>query len=318
MRKEVGDPRPIRLSIVIISFNSRVETLDCLRSVFAHPPSVPFEVILLDNASADGSADSVAEQFPQVNLIRSDKNLGFAAGNNEAVRVAIGELILLLNPDTIVFAGSLTALLNFAASSPERRIWGGRTLFGDYSLNPSSCWNRITLWSLFCSATGLTFLFPKSGLFSPESMGGWLRDNVREVDIVTGCFLLIDHRLWQTLDGFDPKFFMYAEEADLCLRAKALGARPAVTPDAEIVHLGGVSETSAIEKVIKTVRGRVTLMRKHWSPTALFFGLMLYRFWALSRLAGSWIFEGPRDKKGQARQKWQAIWQRRKEWLSGY
>jgi N-acetylglucosaminyl-diphospho-decaprenol L-rhamnosyltransferase len=308
----------IDLSILIVSYNSRDITLDCLASVYAHPPAVRFEVILLDNASADGSAEAIAAAFPQVKLIAHPENTGFAMGNNIAALRARGRRILLLNPDTLVFQRSLSALWDFAERSPSRGIWGGRTLFADLRLNPSSCWAQMSLWSLFCSASGLTWLFPRSGLFNPEAFGDWPRDTEREVDMVTGCFLMIDRSLWEQLGGFDQSFFMYAEEADLCIRARAKGARPAVTPEAEIVHLGGASETSAIEKVIKTTRGRVTLMRKHWSRPALFAGLMLFRFWSFSRMVGAKIVAGPRDIPGQAAGKWLAVWQRRAEWLAGY
>jgi GT2 family glycosyltransferase len=308
----------IALSILIVSFNTRAITLDCLRSVAAHPPSVPYEIILLDNASSDSSAEAIAQEFPDIRLIASDSNAGFAQGNNIAAKQARGGRLLLLNPDTVVFAGSLDALWNFAERAPARRIWGGRTLFADRSLNPTSCWQRITLWSLFCSATGLGWLFPKSTLFNPEAMGGWQRDSERAVDIVTGCFLLIDHALWQTLDGFDRDFFMYAEEADLCLRAQRLGARPAMTPEAEIIHLGGASETSQVDKMVKLMRGRITLMRKHWRPPALALGLLLCRLWAWTRMIGAHVVTGPRDRPGESRAKWQAIWNRRGEWLAGY
>jgi N-acetylglucosaminyl-diphospho-decaprenol L-rhamnosyltransferase len=308
----------IDLSILIVSYNSRDITLDCLASVYAHPPEIPFELILLDNASSDGSAEAIASAYPQVTLIARSENTGFAMGNNIAALRARGRRILLLNPDTLVFSRSLNALWDFAERCPFRGIWGGRTLFGDLSLNPSSCWAQMSLWSLFCSASGLTWLFPRSGLFNPEAFGDWPRDTEREVDMVTGCFLMIDRSLWEQLGGFDQTFFMYAEEADLCIRARATGARPAVTPEAEIVHLGGASETSAIEKVIKTTRGRVTLMRKHWSRPALFAGLMLFRFWSFSRMIGAKIVSGPRDISGQASEKWLAVWQRRAEWLAGY
>lgn len=303
------------LSIIIVSYNTREVTLDCVRSVFAHPPAVPFEVILIDNASADGSAGAVAQQFPQVRLIESGGNLGFAGANNIAAGAAVGQRLLLLNPDTIVLPGSLTALWEFADRLADRGIWGGRTLFEDGSLNPTSCWARITPWSLFCSAVGLTWLFPRSALFNPESYGGWARDSEREVDIVTGCFLLIDRALWERLGGFDPLFFMYAEEADLCLRAARMGARPTVTPAAEIVHLGGRAETSHIDKTIKVARGRITLIRKHWPVGRRAFGVLLFRFWAFSRAAAARVAARPGS---EARDKWQAIWRRRGEWLGGY
>jgi N-acetylglucosaminyl-diphospho-decaprenol L-rhamnosyltransferase len=308
----------VDLSILIVSYNTREITLACLASVFAHPPTVSHEVIVLDNDSGDGSAEAIRDAFPQAKLIAHPQNCGFAEGNNIAAMQASGRRLLLLNPDTLVFENSLQALWDFAEASPARGIWGGRTLFGDMSLNPTSCWAQISLWSLFCSAVGLTMIFPRSSLFNPEAYGGWRRDGIREVDIVTGCFLQIDHVLWKQLGGFDETFFMYAEEADLCLRARALGARPAITAAAEIVHLGGASEKSAVEKVIKVHRGRVTLIRKHWPPLRVGIGLTFYRFWAWSRMLASHLVSGPRDGPGTAVSKWAAVWARRAEWLGGY
>lgn len=312
------DDGALALSILIINYNTRQTTLDCLTSLFAHPPSVDYEVILLDNASSDGSVEAIRTAWPQVRLIANPNNLGFARGNNVAAAEAGGQRLLLLNPDTLVFEGSLDALWRFAERTPERRIWGGRTLFGDHRLNPTSCWAEISLWSLFCSAIGLIWLFPGSRLFNPEAYGGWQRDSERAVDIVTGCFLMIDHSLWRQLDGFDPAFFMYGEEADLCMRARAVGASPAISPEAEIIHLGGASETSQTEKMIKIMRGRITLMRKHWGPVRLMLGLILCRIWALLRLIGSRFFSGPRDLPGGSVSKWRTIWRRRAEWLAGY
>lgn len=306
------------LSILIVNYNTRAVTLDCLASLFVHPPSVSYEVILLDNASSDGSAEAIRAAYPQVKLIAHGENTGFAQGNNIAATHATGRRLLLLNPDTLLFAGSLDGLWHFAERTPARRIWGGRTLFGDHRLNPTSCWAEISLWSLFCSAFGLIWLFPRSRLFNPEAYGGWPRDSERDVDIVTGCFLMIDHALWRQLGGFDPAFFMYGEEADLCIRARAAGARPGISPEAEIIHLGGASETSQTEKMIKIMRGRITLMRKHWSPAALAVGLFLCCIWALLRLIGSRFASGPRDAPGTSVEKWRTIWQRRTEWLAGY
>jgi GT2 family glycosyltransferase len=313
-----GTADGIALSILIVNYNTRETTLECLASLYAFPPSISFEVILLDNASIDGSVEGIRAAYPQVKLIASVENTGFARGNNIAAEQACGERLLLLNPDTLLFAGSLDALVAFAERTPARGIWGGRTLFGDHRLNPTSCWAEISVWSLFCSAFGLIWLFPRSSFFNPEAYGGWQRDSERDVDIVTGCFLMIDHKLWRRLNGFDPAFFMYAEEADLCIRARATGAKPGISPSAQIIHLGGASETSQTEKMIKIMRGRITLMRKHWHPVPLTVGLLLCRVWAFTRMIGSHFIAGPRDVPGKAAEKWRTIWRRRTEWLAGY
>jgi hypothetical protein len=312
------EDRRVELSVIVISYNTKALTLEALASLFRHPPPVDFEVIVLDNKSPDGSAQAIAEAFPQIELIAHPVNVGFAKGNNIAAENARGRRLLLLNPDTISLEHSHAGHWAFAEREPARGIWGGRTLFPDLTLNPTSCWRRMTLWSLFCSALGLTHMFPKSRLFSSESYGDWPRDRVADVDIVTGCFLMIDTALWRRLGGFDEAFFMYAEEADLCLRAKALGARPGISPEAEIVHMGGVSEATGVDKIVRTVRGRVTLMRKHWSPPAQALGGALLLLWSGLRLVGSNFVSGRRDEPGASGAKWREVWSRRGEWLAGY
>lgn len=312
------DTDRIELSIVIVSYNTRQITLECLESVFRYPPAVPFEVILLDNASHDESAEAIIDAFPQVRVIASPDNLGFAAGNNAAARHARGRRILLLNPDTVVFQDTFAGLWDFAEREPDRGIWGGRTYFADMSLNAASCWRDVSLWSLFCIMSGLTHAFNGNAVFDPESYGAWRRDSERDVDIVVGCFLLIDAELWARLKGFDPHFFMYAEESDLCIRARKLGARPGITPNASLIHLGGASEVHHTDRLVKILRGRVTLIRKHWAWPRQALGRAMMLAWAGSRTIASRFTAGRRDDPLSANQKWLEIWRRRREWLAGY
>jgi GT2 family glycosyltransferase len=300
------------LSVIMISYNTREITLAALETFYAHRPDIAFEMIIIDNASHDGSADAIEQRFPRARLIRSQDNTGFAAANNYAATLARGRRLLLLNPDTLHLDDATGKLWDFAERTPERGIWGGRTLFADHSLNPTSCWGRMSIWSLFCSASGLTAAFRATSLFNPEGYGGWLRDSERSIDIVTGCFFLIDAVLWRRLGGFDPLFFMYAEEADLCTRAIGLGARPGITPTATIVHYGGASEVSGAERMIKVMRGRATLMRKHWRDPAVTVGSACFRLWALSRLVHAEL------TATAERDKWRTIWRRRREWIGGY
>src|SRR5690606_31326331 len=114
-----------------------------------------YEVIVYDNASKDGSAEAIAEQYPQARLIAANENIGFAMGNNKAIEVAKGQFILLLNPDTVVLDKAINKLVEFAERHPDFGIWGGKTLFGDKTLNPNSCFARMSIWNQFCRATGL-------------------------------------------------------------------------------------------------------------------------------------------------------------------
>ncbi len=321
---ESASVRPARdvlpeLSILVISYNTAELTLACLDSVVAETHATAYEIIVVDNASSDGSADAVAAAHPEVRLIRLGENMGFARANNMAAKMAKGNLLLLLNPDTLVLDGAIDRLVAFAKARPQARIWGGHTVFGDGSLNPSNCWRRMGLWNLFCRVAGLTGMFPESKLFNAEAYGGWPRDTEREVDIVTGCFFLIERRFWETLGGFDPLFFMYGEEADLCLRARALGARPRITPDASIVHYGGASEQVRAEQIIRLSRAKVSLLARHMPAGLRGAGIFLYRLWPLSRMLAYRfaMLVRPSDRFAGEHATWSEIWRRRREWQQG-
>ena len=151
-------------------------------------------------------------------------------------------------------------------------------------------------------------IFPNSPIFHSEGYGGWKRDSERDVDIVTGCFFLIKRELWQRLGGFAPEFFMYGEDADLCLRARKLGFRPAITPTATIVHYGGATEQDTIRKNERLLAAKSLLIKKYYSklvaPIAIC--LLMLRPFALTILS-----------RGSKRFEWKAVWANRKVWLEG-
>ena len=304
------------LSIIVISFNTREMTLECLRSVFKETRETGFELIVLDNASSDGSAGAIRTEFgDRIKLIASNQNLGFAAGNNRAAKDAHGDFLLLLNPDTVVLDGAIDRLMAFTKNCPGAGIWGGKTLFAGGTLNPASCWQRQTVWSLLSQALGLSSLFRKSSLFNPEGMGGWNREGIRQVDIVAGCFLLIRHDLWRELGGFGEMFFMYGEDADLCLRSKKLGAQPTVTSAAMIIHYGGASEKIMADKLIRLLKAKSLLIQLHFPFRSRWLGLRLLSFWPKSRYLAFRILSVMRG--GAALEKckiWGEVCSRKKEW----
>ena len=303
------------LSIIIVSYNTRELTLACLHSVYEQTKDITFEVIVVDNASADGSAEAIEAYFPKVSLIKSEINLGFAKANNIAARKAIGKYLLLLNPDTVILNGAIQKLFSFAESNPENGIYGGRTLFADGSLNHASCWKKPTLWSLFCYGVGLTSMFRRSNLFDHEAYGSWPRDSVREVDIVSGCFFLIERALWEKLYGFDPAFFMYAEEADLCLRAIKVGAKPVVTPASTIIHYGGVSEKIKADKAVRLFKAKSMLIKRHWQPMLAIYGITMYKLAVFLRSAiCSVLYSLGIEKFKERSNTWREVWFRRLEW----
>jgi hypothetical protein len=306
-------PEP-ELSVLVVSFNTRELTLECLRSIYRETKAIPFEVVVVDNASSDGSADAIAAEFDRVKLIPLEENIGFGRANNLAAERATGKYLLLLNPDTVVLDQALEKLLDFAVSRGGDGIYGGRTVFPDGSLNRYSCWGRLTPWSLFCGTVGLTALFRHTMMFDSESYGSWQRDSVREVDIVTGCFLLISRRLWDRLGGFDPSFFMYYEEADLCRRAWQLGVQCILNPSAVIIHYGSASERIRADKMVRLFRAEAQFIEKHWGPFSARYGIAMLKLWTISRLVAYCLLSALRSDSRDASANWREIWARRKEW----
>ncbi len=308
-------PAP-KVSIIVVSYNTREMTLECLRSVQAET-HIPYELIVVDNASDDGSAEAIAAEFPDIILLDEAQNHGFAKANNIAAERAQGEYLLLLNPDTVVLDAAIDKLVEFAELRPEAKLWGGRTLYGDGNLNPTSCWRRMSLWTVFCRTTGLTGLFPKSEIFNAESYGGWDRSSERGVDIVTGCFLLIRGGDWRSLGGFDLTFFMYGEEADLCLRAaREINAAPRTTPDATIVHYGGKSETVRPDRVVRILCAKGELLKRYLPRWQYPIARRLYVLFPYSRQIAARI--GLRGKRGEGAEVWREVWVRRSEWQDGF
>lgn len=305
--------RSLDVSVLIVSYNTRELTLACLGSVARETHGIRYEVVVVDNASSDGSAEAVARAFPEVRLIRSRENLGFACGVNLAAGSAGAEYLLLLNPDTEVLDGAIQRLVEFARSRPGAGIYGGRTLFADGSLNPGCCFRRMTPWTLLCRALGLSTLFADSPVFNSEGYGGWKRDVPRSVEIVQGSFLLIRAETWRELGGFSRDFFMYGEEADLCLRAAALGFRPCFSPAATIVHHGGGSEPVKADKQIRLLAAKRLLIRRHWSRSTAWLGLGLLRVSAGARSLASVLARALRVDVGSAAA-WEEVWKRRTEW----
>jgi GT2 family glycosyltransferase len=301
------------LTVAIVSYNTRALTLKAVETLYANTHRTAMRVIVWDNASADGSAEAVRDAFPQAEVVASQENLGFARANNVVAEMADTPWLLLLNPDTETHDGAIDNILAFAKAHPEAGIVGGRTVFPDGSLNIASAWRRISAWSLFTQTTGLARALPGSDLFNYEAMGAWKRDSVREVDIVVGCFLLISTDLWRRLGGFSERYFMYGEDADLCLRAKKLGYRPTITPDAEIMHLVGASTSKRADKAVAVMRAKAQLVRDHWAGPMVPVGIAQLWLWALARRVGAVASRDP-EQKARLRQ----LWEQRGSWLAGF
>jgi hypothetical protein len=195
------------------------------------------EIIVVDNASTDGSAAMVRERFPGVQLIENRENVGFAAANNQAIAQARGRVLFLLNPDAYLRPGALQGLIGFFDAHPEAAAVGPNVLNSDGTWQ-AAVFRFPTLWDLWCEAVFLSVLFPRSRLFARKEIGGFQRDHVREVDWIQGCALAVRRAVWDAVGPFDEGYWMYVEELDWCRRANQQGYRLFFTPDAEVVHYG--------------------------------------------------------------------------------
>ncbi|MGP6085769.1 glycosyltransferase family 2 protein [Antarctobacter jejuensis] len=309
-----GQRRP-DLSVIIVSHQTCALTLRAIDAALSQSgPSL--EVIVVDNASSDGTAAAITRRFPQVRLFAQDSNLGFARANNLAAKQARGHFLLLLNPDTVAQPGAFAEITDFARQRPEAMIWGGRVLRPDGTNSPRSGARRPTLWSVIAQAAGLSALWPASPLVNPEAMPGWNRDEIREVDIVIGCFLLIRHDDWGRLGGFDPAYFMFGEDLDLCLRAAHLDARPAITPSATILHEEGASQQYAPREV-QILAARIRYLRQHLPRFQRAPAVWAVRLGVILRLACySLAAPFPAHRSRLARMPY--VWAKRELWWSGY
>lgn len=304
------------VAIVIVSYNSADFIGDCLRSVISARRDVRQQIIVVDNDSKDHTVEFIRGNFPEVELIVPGANLGFAAGVNLGASHADAEFVLLLNPDTVIRGHAVDTIVDFARKNPGHGLYGGRTLRPDGGLEPSSCWGEPTLWSMAMFGLGLSTLAPKNRWLDPESLGDWRRDSVREVGVITGCFLLAPKTVWDELGGMDERYFMYGEDADFAMRARRLGYRPVICPDAELVHEVGACSETPVHKTMLLYRGKASLVRTHWRGPARWLGLFFLAAGTGLRALLSSVLKRPRA--GDAAGRWQTLWRERSTWLCGY
>ncbi len=304
------------VAIVIVSYNSADFIGACLDSVISARKSVRQQIIVVDNDSKDRTVEFIRGNFPEVELIVPGKNLGFAAGVNLGARHADAEFILLLNPDTVILDHAVDTMVEFARTNPGYKLYGGRTLRPDGGLEPSSCWGNPTLWSMAMFGFGLTTLAPKNRWLDPESLGDWQRDSVREVGVITGCFLMTPKSVWNELGGMDERYFMYGEDVDFSMRARKIGCRPVICPEAELVHEVGLCSETPVHKTMLLYRGKASLVRTHWRGPAKWLGLFFLAAGTGLRAMLCNLVKG--DRESDAAGRWQTLWRERSTWLRGY
>jgi len=270
------------LSVIILSWNTRLLLKNCLDSLAGQPAGIAFEVIVADNASEDGSREMVQALFPTVKLVVNSTNVGFGAGNNSALPYASGRYVMFLNSDTTVTAGALETLVRFADASDDIGIVGPKLLNGDGSLQ-YSCRRYPNLGAGFFRSTPLGRLFPRNRFAADYMMTEWDHAAPRDVDWVSGAALMMRRSLIDRIGAFDEAFYMYCEDVDLCWRVNhtPVDSQEAATPrtggrryrvvycpDAVIYHLIGKSSDQAPTRMTYEFhKSQYLFYKKHYAAT---------------------------------------------------
>jgi GT2 family glycosyltransferase len=210
------------ISVITVSWNTRDLLRECLRSLVSELDGLDAEVFLIDNASHDGSAEMVRCQFPEIKLVANASNRGFAAANNQALKTASGEFVLLLNPDTVVHKGAIRTLLQFMQAHPKAGIVAPQLLNTDGTVQ-RSCRQFPTFLNMSYELLGLSRIFANQPIFRQYKMLDWNHDDERQVDQPEGACLLLRKKVIDDVGLLDEGFFMLFEEVDWCYRIKEAG-----------------------------------------------------------------------------------------------
>ena len=273
------------VSVIVVNWNTCDLLRDCIRSIIEETRA-SHEVIVVDNASSDGSAEMVAAEFSGVVLIANTDNRGFAAANNQGLRIARGRHLLLLNPDTIVLDGAIDKMLDWLRRHPDVGCVGCQVLEGPEVIQ-RTCFADAGPLNHFIEEMGLTRLAPRIPFFGRHWYQSWDRRSEREVDVVSGMFMLVPRPVLEKVGLLDEAFFIYSEEADWCRRIRKAGWRCVFSPEAQIIHLDGGSKSTAqirSRMYIQMQKSHVIYARKHYGLPGLLAARAVYVSSAVLRL----------------------------------
>jgi len=291
------------LSIIVVSFNTKELLKQCLKSVFKQTKGINFEIIVIDNASIDRSPEIIQKESPKVVLIKNKKNLGFAAANNQGIKLARGKYILLLNSDTVLKENSLKKMVDWMEKNQRVGISSCQLVYQNGRLQGTGGYFpnllRIFNWMFFIDDLPVIKEIFKS--FHPhEPKTSWLSSSYfqkeRLQDWVMGAFFLMRKKVIDQIGLLDEEFFMYVEEVELCYRAKQAGWQVAYVPVTKIIHLARKSGSQA-GALLGEYRGLIKFYQKHkpfWQQPIL---RIILKAGAVLRLLIFGIIRGDRDKK---------------------
>lgn len=256
----------MRLSVIIVNYNVKYFLEQALLSVKRAGEHIDMEVVVVDNASHDGSVDMVASKFPWVKLIANSKNTGFSTANNQGIKASTGEYVLLLNPDTVVEEDCFTKCLQFMDSHSNCGALGVKMLDGKGKFLPESKRALPTPQVSFFKIFGFSSLFPRSKTFGRYHLG-YLNDNeTHEVEVLPGAFMFMRREALNRVGLLDEDFFMYGEDIDLSYRILKGGYKVYYYPDARIIHYKGEStKKGSLNYVRIFYQAMIIFARKHFS-----------------------------------------------------
>ena len=255
------------LSICIVSYQARDLLRDCLRSIYGTVVTSSFEIIVVDNHSADGAPEMLRNEFPDVRLLVNDENTGFTRPYNQAMRLAQGRYVVILNPDTLVLPNAITDLAVFLDSHPEVGIVGPKVLNRDGTLQKQCRRSEARPWDAICYFSGLSRLFPHDKRFAGYLMTYLSEDLTHEAEAVSGSCMMIRREVIDQIGYLDENFFAYQEDTDYCRRTRLAGWKIFYNPSAQIIHFGGEggSRVQPFRSIIEWHRSYYLYYRKHFA-----------------------------------------------------
>lgn len=257
-----NSPAPV-VSVIVVNWNTLRMTLDCLRSIEADCAGLEHEIIVVDNASSDGSPQAIADEMPRVRLIRNEKNLGFARANNQGIAAARGKYLALINSDAVVLPGCVGEMLRHLDAHDDIGLISPRILDRNGALQPN-CLRFPGYWNRLCETTGLAKAFGKIDWLADTHVAERHHDRTRDVDILVGCFWVARAAAVGQIGALDENFFMYGEDMDWCRRFRRGGWRVVYHPAGSAIHFGGASSATAPTRFfIELQRSILRYWRKH-------------------------------------------------------
>ena len=261
----VNDGQEITISVIIVNYNVREFLEQCLNSVERALKDIPSEIIVIDNASVDGSVPMIRKRFPEVILIENKENKGFSAANNQGLEIARGKFIVLLNPDTVVQEDTFVKLLEFFEKTPDASAATCKILNPDGTFSVDCRHSIPTPLTAFWKVIGLSRLFPKSKIFGRYNLTYLDENDIYPVEAISGSFMMMRREIVKKVGKLDEDFFMYCEDIDYCHRINKAGGKIYYVPDSQIIHYKGEStKKNNLDYVITFNRSLYQFYKKHY------------------------------------------------------